>query len=62
MTVKTGDPEKPFEQRSMYDQRSSGLTSSAVLEYGKPLTVASLNQRKLELTVTKGKPSSPDKK
>ena len=35
------------------EMRRSGISGSAVLENGKPLAIVTLNQKKLELTVTK---------
>jgi len=36
-----------------FELRQSGVTGSAVLSLGKPLAIVSVNQNKLELTVTK---------
>jgi len=45
-----------------FEFRQYGVTGSAVLSLGKPLTIVSVNQNKLELTVTKfTEDSSPGK-
>lgn len=45
-----------------YELRQSGVTGSAVLSLGKPLAIVSVNQNKLELTVTKSTVESSQEK
>ena len=48
-------PDKQGHEVSNVEVRRYGVVGSAVLEDGKPLAIVTLNQKKLELTVTKCK-------
>ena len=60
--VKTSDTEKSTEPLASVEMRSSGATGSAVLEYGRPLAIVTLNEKRLELTVTRSKGEPQEKK
>jgi len=53
MAAVGGDREGFCKSLPSFELRQSGVTGSAVLSLGKPLAIVSVNQNKLELTVTK---------
>lgn len=57
-----GGPSNQVHQVPNVESRRSSVSGSAVIEDGKPLAIVTLNQKKLELTVTKSKTASAEKR